>query len=164
MVFLLMLGTFACGKKSDTVFLEKDGKLYEVADQVSFYYPRQFEYDINNENKQMVRFIKGQEIISYTMIVDDTDNLIEDLPELYEGQLEEDGATDVRYKDVEIASGLKCQEFSGQILATGIKFKNVVYFTDKATYILSYHAPQNVYDEGIDNISEYLHSLAVHSE
>jgi hypothetical protein len=44
-IVTLLLTVFACGKKSETVFLEKDGTLYEVADQVSFYYPKDFKMD-----------------------------------------------------------------------------------------------------------------------
>lgn len=163
-VVTLLITVFACGKKSDTVFLEKDGTLYEVADQVSFYYPKEYKMDTSVENKSIVQFVKDQEVISYQTIVDDTDNKREDLPELYAGQLEEDGAIDVGYKNLKIDSGLNCQEFTGAYKSTGIKFKHLVYFTENSEYVLSYQAPQKVYDEEISVVSQYLNSLKVHKE
>ena len=43
------------------------------------------------------------------------------MPELYAGQLEEDGASEVGYKTEKIDSGLKIYEFTGIFEATGIK-------------------------------------------
>ena len=150
-IVTLLLTVFACGKKSETVFLEKDGTLYEVADQVSFYYPKDFKMDTSVENKAIVQFVREQEVMSYQTIIDDTDNEIDDMPELYAGQLEEDGAIDVGYKNLKIDSG-------------GIKFKHLVYFTANSEYVLSYQAPQKVYDDEISIISQYLNSLKVHKE
>ena len=87
----------SCGQKSQNVFLEKDGQLYEVADQVSFYYPKDFVIDQNNDNKENLQFVRDQEILNYSTLKDDTDNKVEDMPQLYAGQLEEDGAQDVFY-------------------------------------------------------------------
>ena len=112
-IVTLLLTVFACGKKSETVFLEKDGTLYEVADQVSFYYPKDFKMDTSVENKAIVQFVREQEVMSYQTIIDDTDNEIDDMPELYAGQLEEDGAIDVGYKNLKIDSGL--QELINQL-------------------------------------------------
>ena len=81
-IVTLLLTVFACGKKSETVFLEKDGTLYEVADQVSFYYPKDFKMDTSVENKAIVQFVREQEVMSYQTIIDDTDNEIDDMPEL----------------------------------------------------------------------------------
>lgn len=163
-IMTIFVSLFACGKKSETVFLETDGKQYEIADQVSFYYPKDFEIDTTAENKEVVRFVKEQEVMTYTTVNDDTDNKIDDMPELYAGQLEEDGASDVGYKNLKITSGLTCQEFTGIFKATGMKFKHMVYFTAEASYIFTYQAPQKTYDEDITIISEYLGSLAVHHE
>lgn len=160
----IFISLFACGKKADTVFLEKDGKQYKIADQVSFYYPKEFKIDTSAENKDAVHFINDQEVMSYKTVHDDTDNKVEDLPALYAGQLEEDGANDVGYKNLKITSGLTCQEFTGIFKATGMKFKHMVYFTTEASYVFTYQAPQEIYDDNISVISEYLNSLAVHHE
>lgn len=162
LILLLGISIGACGEKTDNVFVEKDGQKYEVADQGSFYYPKDFQMDTSSKNNEVISFVKDQEMISYTMIIDDTDNRLEDMPELYAGQLEEDGATEVGFKNITIDSGLNCQEFSGVYLSTGIKFKHMVYFTNDATYVLSYQAPQKVYDQKIGDISKYLDSLVVH--
>ena len=47
---------------------------------------------------------------------------------LGKGQLEQDGAIEVSFKKITIDSGLVCQEFTGVFQATGLKFKNLVYF------------------------------------
>ena len=160
----LLISIVACGKKSETVFVEKDGEKYEIADQVSFYYPKDFQMNSTLENKEVVQFVKDKEVISYRTIIDDTDNDIKDLPELYAGQLEEDGATHVGYKNVEVTSGLLCQEFTGNYQSTGIQFKHMVYFSSHYTYVLSYDAPKDVYEKNISEITQYLNSLVVHSE
>lgn len=39
-VIMMIFGLFACGKKDEKIAIERDGTLYEVANQVSFYYPK----------------------------------------------------------------------------------------------------------------------------
>ena len=160
----LLVSIVACGKRSETVYVEKDGKKYEIADQVSFYYPKSFQMNTTLENKEIIQFVRNQEVISYRTIIDDTDNDVSDLPELYAGQLEEDGAKDVGYKNVEVTSGLVCQEFTGSYQSTGIQFIHMAYFTSHSTYVLSYEAPKDDYEKNIGVITQYLNSRVVHSE
>ncbi len=160
---ILLVTVYACSKKVENVFIEKDGTEYKVGDQVSFYYPKTFEMDTSIDNKKMVSFKKEDEVISYSTIKDDSDNMVEEMPALYAGQLEEDGSIDVAYKNVTIQSGLKCQEFTGS-LSTGLYFKHMAYFTADATYVVSYVAPKQTYEENIPVISKYLESLTVHRE
>lgn len=160
-VVALFVCFFACGRKSETVSLEKDGQIYEIADLASFYYPKDFVLDTALENKEMIQFIKEQEVISYAMVKDDTENKVEEMVELYAGQLEEDGASQVGYKKITIESGLVCQEVTGIFEATGLKFKHMVYFTSDASFVLSYQAPQEMYDQNIAIISQYLTTLTV---
>ena len=108
MILVLIIGLFACEKDNVEISLERDGNLYEVTDLVSFYYPIDFELNANNENQKDVRFIKDEETYIYTTIIDDTDNVLDELPQLYEGQLEEDGAIDVYYSLKTIPSGIEC--------------------------------------------------------
>ncbi len=163
-ISLFVVFIVSCGQKSQSVFLEKDGCLYEVADQVSFYYPKDFEIDQNNDNKEILQFVKDQEVLNYKTLKDDTDNKVEDMPKLYAGQLEEDGAQDVYYLSTKLDSGIECYEFTGLYTATGLKFKHMIYFTAEAEYIYIYQAPQDIYDENISIISQYLNSLTVHHE
>ena len=100
----------------------------------------------------------------YTTQKDDYDNQLEDLPELYQGELEQDGATDVTYNKEELESGIECHVFTGSYHATGIQFKHMVYFTDSAAFIYSYEAPKDDYEENIDEITVYLDSLTIHHE
>lgn len=162
LVISLLLCLLACTQKTDNVYVEKDGTKYEVTQQVSFYYPKDFSMDASSTDTNAISFIKDQEVIIYSMIPDDTDNKVEDMPDLYEGQLEEDGATDVGYKNVEVDSGLICQEFTGVFESNGIKFKDVVYFRQDAAFVLRYKAPEKVYNENIENISKFLNSIIVH--
>lgn len=163
LIAFLLFGLFCCGK-NDKVFLEKDGQKYEIANQVTFYYPKDFTLNTDSTNKEVVQFIYEDEVMAYQMIKNDTDNLIEQMPQLYAGQLEEDGAIDVKYHDVELESGLQCQEFTGTYQATGIAFKHMVYFAKNAAYVFSYQSPQSVYDDHIAVMSQYLDSLVVHEE
>ncbi len=161
-VIVLLLSFFACGRKYKNVSLEKEGTEYKIADLASFYYPKDYELDTKSDNQQIVRFVKEEEVIFYTTISDDTDNQLDDLPELYAGQLEEDGAENVAFKNIQIKSGLNCQEFTGSYMSTGIKFEHMVYFTDTATYVLAYQAPEKFYDENIQVVNQFLESLTVH--
>lgn len=162
LVVSLVTCLFACTQKTDNVYVEKDGSKYEVSEQISFYYPKSFSMDTASTDTYVVSFIKDQEVITYSMIPDDTDNEVEDMPDLYEGQLEEDGAVQVGYKNIEVDSGLVCQEFTGVFEANGIKFKDVVYFRPDAAYVLRYKAPEKIYNENIEEISKYLNSIMVH--
>lgn len=163
LVAFFVFGLFCCSK-NDKVFLEKDGQKYEIANQVTFYYPKDFTLNTDSTNKEIVQFIYEDEVIAYQMIKNDTDNLVEQMPQLYAGQLEEDGAIQVKYQSVELESGLQCQKFTGTYQSTGIKFMHMVYFAKNATYVLSYQSPQNVYDDYIAMMSQYLDSLVVHDE
>lgn len=159
---LLVSSLFACGKKDEAISLERDGNLYKVADQVSFYYPKDFELDTSHENQKVVRFVKEDEAYSYSTMKDDTDNVLEDLPRLYEGQLEEDGAIQVSYLEKTIPSGIDCYQFTGTYQASGLKFMQMVYFTEEASYVYSYQAPESFYNENERTVLQYLESLTVH--
>lgn len=162
-IVIVMILTVACGQKAQ-VFLEKDGTYYEIGDQVSFYYPKNFEIDARSKNIEDIRFIKDQEALVYTTMKDDTENKVEDLPTLYEGQLKEDGAVDVVYHDITLDSGLRCQSFTGVFSASGMYFKHIVYFTSDATCIYAYQAPKDVYKSNVQLITPYLESLTVHHD
>ena len=105
-VIAVLVSVVACGKQPKSVSVEKDGSKYEIADQISFYYPKDFQMNTTLENKEIIQFVRNQEVISYRTIVDDTDNDINDLPELYAGQLEEDGADNVGYNKWSCVSGV----------------------------------------------------------
>lgn len=161
-VILVVCLSVACGQKDQTIYLEKDGNLYEVTKQVSFYYPKEFVFNTNNDNTNIVQFVNENEMFYYVATTDDTDNAVEDMPNLYAGQLEEDGAQNVEYHVQELESGLKCYVFTGLFSSTGLKFKHIAYFTSKATYSYGYQAPENVYDDNISLRTQYLESLTVH--
>ncbi|MEG0367707.1 MAG: hypothetical protein RR585_12780 [Coprobacillus sp.] len=161
-VIVLLFCIVACSQKEQVILLDKDGEKYQIADKVSFYHPKSFKIDSSNENKKVVRFVNENQTMTYSTIVESTDNKVEDMPALYAGQLEEDGAIEVGYKNVKIKSGITCQEFTGSYKSTGMKFKHTVYFTQNATYAYTYQAPQDIYEKEISTISQYLESLIVH--
>ena len=163
LIVFLCLMMVGCGQKKQ-VFLEKDGDLYEIGDQVSFYYPKEFEIDTSVENKNIVRFLDDDETMWYSTVKDDTDNKVTDMPDLYQGQLKMEGASQITYNKVTLESGLDCYNFSGFYSGSGIKFNHIVYFTHEATYCYAYEAAAQVYDENVMNRSEYLLSLTVHHD
>lgn len=161
-VIVLLFCIVACSQKNEIVLLDKEGEKHQIEDKVSFYYPKTFKIDSSYENKKVIRFVSDKQILSYSTIIEKTDNKMEDMPALYAGQLEEDGAIEVGYKNIEIKSGITCQEFTGSFKSTGMKFKHTVYFGQKGTYVYAYQAPQDVYLKEISVISQYLESIVVH--
>lgn len=164
LVICMLFCLSACQQKKETLFIEKDGKLYEIFDQVSFYYPETFNADVHSYGGNTIRFIKNEELLCYTSYLDSIDNSIDEMAALYEGFLQQDGASDVVYTAQTLESGNICYVFTGKYYATGIKFKHVVYFSLDTTYIYGYQAPQDAYDQNIDVLSKYLESLTVHYE
>ena len=161
-IVCILLCVSACHNQKETLFIEKDGKLYEIFDQVSFYYPETFKADTATFDAKTIQFFKDKEIISYSSYTDITDNTTEEMAELYEGQLQQGGASDVAYFLKTLPSGNECYIYTGKYVNTGIKLKQIVYFSKNATYIYNYQAPHDLYDKNIDVISKYLESLTVH--
>ena len=164
LVVCMLFCLSACQQKKETLFIEKDGKLYEVFDQVSFYYPETFTADVSSYSENTIRFVKNEELLSYTSYLDSIDNSVEEMAALYEGHLQQGGASDILYSAVKLDSGNKCYDFTGKYLATGIKFRYIVCFAQDTTYIYGYQAPMDAYEDNIDVIGKYLESLTVHYE
>lgn len=162
-IFVCVMFMVACGRK-ERVFLEKDGTLYKIGDQVTFYYPKDFEIDTTHEDKNQIRFIDEDEVLSFFTVLKQTENKLSEMPQLYAGELEENGASDVKYYDITLDSGIQCQSITGMFQSSGLKFKRIVYFTEHATYSYCYEAVQDIYDENIDVINQYLESLTVHHD
>lgn len=164
-VFFVFLSVLlcACHSKETKVVFETEGIEYTVADSVSFYYPKGFNIDTNSENIVSVNLLRDDEVLKYEMIVYDTDNAVEDMPQLYLGQLEEDGAIEADYSFVVLENELQCYEFSG-IYVSGMKFKHIVYFGSGAAYTYEYQATEKLYDKNISIITQYLRTLTVHNE
>lgn len=163
LILFLSIILFACDNNVK-VILETDGKEYLIMDNVSFYYPKDFEIDLTGETAESVSFVDEDEIYKYVMIVDSTDNNLDDMPHLYLGQLEEDGAEGAEYSSIVLENEMECYEYTGIYSMSGIKFKQLVYFTQDATYIYMYQAAESVYDNNIDVVTQYLRSLTVHNE
>lgn len=164
MMLFLSAILFACNSQNVDVILETDGKEYKITDNVSFYYPKDFEIDLTAENKEGISFVKKDEIYKYTMNFNNSDNNIDDYPLLYLGQLQENGAIEAEYSSIVLENQMKCYEYTGIYKTNGIKFKQVVYFTNAATYVYMYQASEDVFNERVNIITQYLRSLTVHNE
>lgn len=163
LIFLCVI-LFACDQRNSKIVLETDGIEYKIMNNVSFYYPKDFTVDMNEQSNEKISFRKDEEVLIYQTVLDDTDNKIKDMPQLYLGQLEEDGAVDSDYTSVVLENELECYEFTGIYSNSGIKFKHLVYFTNDASYIYLYQAPEKVFDDNLTKIIQYLRSLTVHNE
>ena len=161
-VLCMLFCLSACQGQKETLYVEKDGILYEIFDQVSFYYPETFSADSRAFDAETIQFYKDEEYMSYSSYSDTIDNTVEEMASLYEGQLQQVGASDVQYIKVTLPSGNECYVYTGKFEGTGIKLKHIVHFAKNATYVYRYQAPHELYDEHIDVISKYLESLTVH--
>lgn len=164
-VFLVLLSfiLFACGSKNAKVVFETEGKEYKSMDNVSFYYPKDFKIDLPDNNIG-VSFDDEDEVYKYIMVLNDYDNDINDYPQLYLGQLEEDGVIQAEYSSIVLENRMQCFEYTGVYKTSGMWFKQVVYFTKDATYVYMYLASEDVYEKKISQATQYLRTLTVHNE
>ncbi len=162
-LIVLALSLVACTRHPDpdTVNLKKDGTEYKIGEEISFYYPVDFQLDISQDDNTRINFIRDEEGLFYTSYQNKTDNVLEDLDELYVAELEESGARNIEVTKPVIDSGLTSFEIVGENVEVGTKFKHLVYFTDGYTYIYGYVATSSVYDENIKTITEYLESIVI---
>lgn len=158
---LMLVFLCSCGEKDANVLLEKTGIRYELTDNNSFYYPKDFKMDLEKEFHDNIVFVRDNEVIKYYKVVNNEDNQVTDLPLLYEGELEQNGASHVSFVEKEVDSGLLCYEYVGIYESSGIHFKHIVYFNNEATYVLSYEANKDIFSKNIDEISAYLNSLVI---
>ena len=159
MILICFISLVACGKKEEKVPLNKEGTLYEIGKDISFYYPSDFELISKLVDESTVQFSKENQVLYYKVEDNTFDNEIKERVELYKGELESSGATRIEVNEPALESGLKCYEYSGIYKDTGLKFMHLVYFDEKATYIYGYEANGNDYDENIDHIVVYLESF-----
>ena len=134
-LFLIMVSlmclTSACGARDKEVNLTKTGELYTTEDGVSFYYPKDYEIsvvsDLNDLNGvNTVEFTKDNNMLYFTVVNDNTDNLVEDKDELYTGMLEQSKASDVEVLKPVLDSGLDVYEYIYEYSETGVKSKEIV--------------------------------------
>ena len=149
----------ACGKKEEKVQLNKEGTLYEIGKDISFYYPSDFELTSKDINESTVQFSKENQVLYYKVEDNIFDNEIKERVELYKGELESSGAIKIEVNEPALESGLHCYEYSGNYQKTGLKFMHLVYFDENATYIYGYEANESEYDDYIDRIIVYLESF-----
>ena len=146
-VFVCVVSLVACGKKDTTVSANKDGVLYEAGVGVSFYYPSDFKLSEGNPNDGVTRFTK------------EYDNDTDQLSELYKGELEASEVSSLKVKRPALESGLKCYEYKGSYVKTGLKFIHLVYFDDKNTYVYGYEANRKDFRKNLKKMIVYLESF-----
>ena len=147
-VFVCVVSLVACGRKDTTVSANKDGVLYEAGVGVSFYYPSDF-----------TRFTKENQILFYKVEENEYDNDTDQLSELYKGELEASEVSSLKVKMPALESGLKCYEYKGSYVKTGLKFIHLVYFDDKNTYVYGYEANRKDFRKNLKKMIVYLESF-----
>ena len=146
-VFVCVVSLVACGRKDTTVSANKDGVLYEAGVGVSFYYPSDFKLSEGNPNDGVTRFTKENQILFYKVEENEYDNDTDQLSELYKGEMPA------------LESGLKCYEYKGSYVKTGLKFIHLVYFDDKNTYVYGYEANRKDFRKNLKKMIVYLESF-----
>ncbi len=137
----------------------KNGTEYTINDNISFYYPDTFELIEATGNK--VSFAYEDQSIYYEVIEDDSQNLLDDLDDLYIGMLEQDGAQIISVSKPIIDSGLDCYLITGLYSDVSIRFSELVYFTTENTYVYGYQATSDAYDKNSEVIVNYLETLSI---
>lgn len=152
----------ACGKKEESVQVKKEGTIYEIGEDITFYYPDDFELSPiaeGDSSDNSVIFKKENQVLFYKVEDDAFDNETNQKVELYKGELEVVGAKVNEVKEPALESGLKCYEYIGEYSKTGLNFTHLVYFEDQYTYIYGYEANETEYNENIDKIIVYLETF-----
>ena len=60
----------ACGALDREVNLEKNGKKYSTEQGVSFYYPNDFEINLDSKDNSTVKFSKDNNMLYFTVLKD----------------------------------------------------------------------------------------------
>lgn len=161
-VLCCLITLTGCGKRDETVSVNKNGVLYEIGEDVSFYYPQDFELvsKAEDSSENMVSFKKTNQVFFYLAQDDETDNEVGEKSELYRGELEEKGAKITEVKEPVLESGLKCYEYIGRYPETGLKFIHLVYFDENEILTYGYEANEKEYNENIDEMIFYIESFS----
>lgn len=166
-LFLIMVSlmclTSACGARDKEVNLTKTGELYTTEDGVSFYYPKDYEIsiasDLNGVNT--VEFTKDNNMLYFSVLNDNTDNLVEDKDDLYTGILEQSKASDIEVLKPVLDSGLDVYEYIYEYSETGVKSKEIVYFLEDKTYIYGYRTVKDEFADNEEKMTVYLESFSM---
>ena len=150
----------ACGALDREVNLEKNGKKYSTEQGVSFYYPNDFEINLDSKDNSTVKFSKDNNMLYFTVLKDESDNVLEDKDELYTGELEQGGASSIEVSRPVLDSGLSVYQYIFTYSDTVIKAMEIVYFGDNNTYIYGYCATKDDYDANEKDMRVYLQSFS----
>ena len=151
----------ACGARDKDVNLEKSGTKYSTDDGVSFYYPSNYEITANATDTDTVEFSKDNNTLYFKVIKDETDNVVEDKDELYTGEIEQSGASEIEVSKPVLDSGLDVYQYVFVHSDTGIRAKEIVYFSDDKTYIYGYRAAKDDFEDNDKDMTVYLQSFSM---
>ena len=127
---------------------------------VSFYYPSDFVINLNSKDTKTVEFSKNNNTLSFIVVDDKTDNVVEDKDELYTGELEQSGANSIEVSRPALDSGLSVYQYLFNYSDTGIKMMEIVYFGENHAYIYGYRAAKDDFDANKKDMSVYLQSFS----
>lgn len=158
----------ACGTLQQDVNLTKTGELYTTDDGVSFYYPKDYEVTVSGninsvDNVKMVEFTKDDNTLYFTVVNDQSDNMVSDKDELYTGLLEQGQASNIEVMKPVVDSGLDVYEYIYEDDKTGIKSKEIVYFLEDVIYIYGYRSIKDVFNENEEDMTVYLESFSMNA-
>ena len=154
---LLLVG---CGIRSKYVDVNKEGTQYTI-DNVRFYYPDRFTLDNKKTNPTSIQFHDQSESIFYEVYENDTVNELEHRITLYTAELKQKEASNIVVSQPILKSGLTVYEITGSYINQEMRFKHIVYFTDRYTYIFGYKAIAKDYEANSNEITTFLQSIVI---
>jgi|AKZA01.1.fsa_nt_gi hypothetical protein len=150
----------ACNSQTENVNLQKEGTEY-IIDNVRFYYPDRYELGEKGIEKTSVQFQSADEYIFYEVHEDETDNELDHRNQLYIGELQLDGASNIVVSQPNLRTGLSVYEITGSYIDRNLRFKHVAYFTESHTYIYGYMASSEDYEKNIKEMTVFLQSIVI---
>lgn len=157
----------ACQEEVKVANVVKEGTLYEIGSQVSFYYPSDFSAITQEDlltatiDTNSLQLQKNDELIVYSVDYDVTENTDAEKQVLYVSELEQIGATGITVSQPILESGITVYEITGFYNDISVRFKHIVYFMADRTYIYGYRANTETYEAQIDYITSFLKSITI---
>lgn len=160
-VAFVVLGILVgCQRQERDYNIEKEGLLYTINEQVSFYYPRRFELD-QDDLKMSVDITSkhGDEGLYVDTYYVDSKNSPEELLSVYLTQLQTNGI-DVKTNDtIQLDNGKPAFLLSGESTLSNNYFIEVVIFESNRQYVYNYIASKKIFEKHVQDMLLYLKTL-----
>lgn len=158
----LALMLSACGAQKKIFNLEKEGKIYNYSEMVSFYYPRDWIVETDSVKLSLDIFSNSsEEALFFDSFEMQGSNSPSEMLDLYVKSLEELGVVVERKDEISHPEKFTCFLLDGYNAKDERKFREIVVFFDGTQYIYSYVASPKDYEKNIDVMQLYLESLVV---